>query len=258
MKLVGFSHVYNEEMLLPMWIEHHKQFFDHCVIVDHSSTDSSVELISSLAPEWDIIPSKLLEFDAEATDKEMMEVESSYSADWKIILNTTEFILNRRFREQLRSLEEQFPLIEAFGMRSYCLVDKDLNKPNMNPVFLNHTHGFLDKTHGWNVPRWHRYIHRGENGKYVVGRHGTGLISMLAEDLFLCHLTFAPWPQSYNRKMQIQERIVSDRWKARGVQHLQTPESMFSLYRRHLEVSSDLLQDPTFASLHKEWTDGNS
>ena len=30
-----FSHIYNEEYLLPFWLNHHKNIFDHGVIIDN-------------------------------------------------------------------------------------------------------------------------------------------------------------------------------------------------------------------------------
>ncbi len=35
-----FSHIKNEEDLLPQWLNHHKHMFDHGVIIDFGSTDN--------------------------------------------------------------------------------------------------------------------------------------------------------------------------------------------------------------------------
>ena len=45
MKLTVISGIYNEEYLLPFWLEHHRKIFDHGVIVDWHSTDRSLEII---------------------------------------------------------------------------------------------------------------------------------------------------------------------------------------------------------------------
>jgi len=38
--MILFSHIYNEEYLLPFWLKHHKKIFDHGVIIDNFSTDN--------------------------------------------------------------------------------------------------------------------------------------------------------------------------------------------------------------------------
>jgi glycosyltransferase involved in cell wall biosynthesis len=43
-KVTLISHIYNEEYLLPSWLEHHKNMVDEIVIVDYNSTDSSLEI----------------------------------------------------------------------------------------------------------------------------------------------------------------------------------------------------------------------
>ena len=39
------SHFYNEEYLLPWWLNHHKKYFDYGLMIDYNSPDISVEVI---------------------------------------------------------------------------------------------------------------------------------------------------------------------------------------------------------------------
>jgi hypothetical protein len=84
-------HFYNEEFLLPWWLKHHKHLFDHGIMIDYGSTDSSVAIIKNLCPTWTIRPSRNAFFDPKLIDEEVMEVEKELTG-WRIALNVTEFI----------------------------------------------------------------------------------------------------------------------------------------------------------------------
>lgn len=103
------SHFYNEEMLLPYWIKHHKQIFDHAILINHGSTDRSFDIIKEMAPEWDVIDSSLKEFDALLTDFEVEKVEEKIRG-WKVCLNTTEFLVG--------SLKEVISKYSSLGIKS--------------------------------------------------------------------------------------------------------------------------------------------
>ena len=92
MKKTIITHFYNEEYLLPYWLEHHKNKFDHGVLINHGSNDKSVEIIKNLVPNWEIINSELQYFDAYLTDFEVQKIEENI-AGWKICLNISEFLI---------------------------------------------------------------------------------------------------------------------------------------------------------------------
>ena len=52
------THFYNEEYLLPWWLDHHKKYFDHGILIDYASTDKSVEIIKEICPTWTEVKSK--------------------------------------------------------------------------------------------------------------------------------------------------------------------------------------------------------
>ena len=54
-KRVVISHFFNEAYLLPWWLEHHRQIFDHGVLIDWSSTDGSADICRQLAPGWEVV-----------------------------------------------------------------------------------------------------------------------------------------------------------------------------------------------------------
>jgi hypothetical protein len=89
MKKTIISHFYNEEYLLPWFLNHHKQMFDHGVMIDYHSTDRSVEIIKEICPTWDIVTSRNIDFQADNIDTEVMDIERQIDG-WKIALNVTE------------------------------------------------------------------------------------------------------------------------------------------------------------------------
>lgn len=86
------THFYNEEYLLPWWLEHHKKYFDFGVLIDYQSTDSSVEICKEICPHWQVVPSMHSQFDAAACDFEITFYERQLQG-WRIALTTTEFLV---------------------------------------------------------------------------------------------------------------------------------------------------------------------
>ena len=93
-------HFYNEAYLLPWWLNHHIKIFDHGIMINHKSTDSSVDLIKKIAPHWDIVDTRLSEFDAFMTDLEVMNYEEQIQG-FKIALNVTEFLMPTTSLEEI-------------------------------------------------------------------------------------------------------------------------------------------------------------
>lgn len=85
------SHFYNEEYLLPFWLNHHKKYFDHGIMIDYGSTDNSVEIIKEICPDWEIHPTRNAYFYAPWVETEVLEYEAKIDG-WRVVLNTTEFL----------------------------------------------------------------------------------------------------------------------------------------------------------------------
>lgn len=90
-------HVRNERYLLNWWLQHHKDKFDHGVIVDYHSTDDSMDLVKQITPKWQVVKSVNKDFNAANCDIEIMNIERSiqqqYPYAWMITLNVTEFLI---------------------------------------------------------------------------------------------------------------------------------------------------------------------
>ena len=56
--VILISHFFNEEFLLPYWIQQHAPMFDMAILLDYNSTDRSLEIIRREAPStWKTVPS---------------------------------------------------------------------------------------------------------------------------------------------------------------------------------------------------------
>ena len=106
---------YNEEFMLNHWLKHHKNIFDHGIVLDYKSTDSTLDLIKTIVPNWEVITAKNYQwFDSEINDKEIMECEEKLKG-WKICLNTTEFIVCSDFREKVQKLDNtNYDMVRLF------------------------------------------------------------------------------------------------------------------------------------------------
>jgi hypothetical protein len=228
------SHFFNEEYLLPWWLKHHVKMFDHGILIDHGSTDNSVEICRQIAPHWQVVPSRLKQFDAWLTDFEVMTHELNVPG-WKIALNTTEFIVsNPGLDEVERFLRSQGRMgVAASGM---CMIDKapaETLAPEL-PLVTQKPWAIDDNRFRWRwvrklrgypkSPQRNRFYHCLPNGMYTVGRH-----SSLHSDwdtrlpnLMILHYAYAPWTQRFiERKMQIASKIpAGDIARRLGTQHM--------------------------------------
>lgn len=210
MKRTVISHFYNEEWLLPLWLQHHREIFDHGIMINYGSTDRSVEYIKGLCPSWTIVDSKNKDFDAPPVDKEVEEYEQNLTG-WRVCLNTTEFMIGNYNR-----------LTDSAGhdriyLKQYIFVDMESGKevpvldPSL-PIYHQRKWGYTNDDYSklqslGTVARPPRSIHN-YHAKYpVVGRHfwserGT------YDDLVIFYYGFGSIEEgSLKRRLQIQNMV---------------------------------------------------
>lgn len=255
MELSLVSHFYNEELLIGDWIDYHKKFFDYAILIDHHSTDASVEIAESRLPEgWRIVTSRLTEFDAALNDMEVMEYEKTLPG-WKMALCTTEYLFYPDIRNKLNILERKYPHALAFGSRAVFLVDKTPGLPLETPIWRNRNWGFLydPVIRLLRAGQCWRYMHKADHGHYVVGRHVTDLPHQDVPEFLHLFLFFSPWPQAEQRKLQIQHRIPeSNKLCGWGTQHIVTKAALEERYLEYLKFSSDLFVIPEYSAYYEE------
>lgn len=246
MRLTIISHFYNEEFLLPYWLRHHTQIFDHGILIDYQSTDRSLEIIRELAPDWEIRPSKNAQFDPFALDLEVTDIEQEVKG-WKTVLNTTEFMIHHNLQKAIREVEDKVPECVAIMPAGVIMCDsaEDYDKPlDDRPLYFQRHSGWMEPVppHGSR----HRIIHRAKHGHYGVGRHHTYLQKVIyRNDIFCTWFGWSPYPQVKARKLQIQTRMSKTN-RDLGKEHRLTSEEMDKQFWEQSINAKNLLEDPVY------------
>jgi hypothetical protein len=235
------THFYNEEYLLPWWLKHHLPLFDHGILIDYSSTDSSAEICQSLAPHWRLVRSRNTNFEAIAADFEVMQYECELPG-WKIALNTTEFLCNAKFQALEENMVHQN--LQGCYFDFAVMVDPFPEQtPSYDlPLVAQKHYGFPGDQ---STDNRGRLYHRASTGAYVPGRHTSyqpGLAKATGLGMVLWY-NMSPWTQqTLKRKLQIQTRIPERDKQARlGWQHLTSAEELEEQRRLLLAKAVDLL-----------------
>lgn len=259
-KLTVISHIYNEEYLLPFWLEHHSQIFDHGIIIDYCSTDNSKEIIKRFCPTWEIITTKNLNpdgtpnFKADLIDLEVSEIEKNIKG-FRIVLNTTEFLfLTKDKHDLINSLSEKL----YYFINSYTVLS---NKPNFHPKntveFLNNINIISKQNRPGATP--FRVLHSDPSIKYCIGRHNIDNGSndtRIYDDFnhfFIFWLKFYPFNEAIiKRKLQIQNNIpISDKVQRLGYQHITNYEELSKNFYIELNNSTTSIYNVNKGELMK-------
>jgi len=245
-KLTLISHIFNEEYLLPFWLEHHSQIFDHGIIIDYCSSDHSNEIIKRFCPTWEIIKTKNLNpdgtpnFQADLVDIEVEEIEKNITG-LRIALNTTEFLfLTGDKCDLINSLSEN----AHYFIKSHSVLSNNINfYPKNTLEFLDNINTISKIDRPGATP--YRILHSNPLIKYAAGRHSMHFSGheQIIEDsnhFFILWLKFYPFNEAIiKRKLQIQENIPTiDKIRKHGFQHLVNYEELKNNYYYELNNST--------------------
>lgn len=222
-KKTVITHIYNEEYLLPFWLNHHKNIFDHGIIIDYRSTDNSVKICKEICPSWHIITTRNNDFNSFLVDKEVMDIENLIEG-YKIVLNTTEFLFSSKPLNEFC-----IDSLISYGINVLTPYSLNIYDPDSNISLYNL---LLDTDTKYHLDRYGtRQLHNFKNGNYDVGRHITYNPMIYTNDIYIIWLGFFPLNQKLlNRKLQIKNNIPeSDKQIGNGAQHLYDVEKMLSI-----------------------------
>jgi hypothetical protein len=240
-RITVISHFYNEEYLLPWWLDHHKKLFDHGVMIDYGSTDKSVSLIRKHCPNWEILRSVNNQFNARLVDEEISSVEKGIFG-WRICLNITEFLVGN-----VQSSIENVTSLRSFGCTSYKTLANTIPRggvgipvhvmvdvepevlPDYNkPLIFQKTYGIHFGKGGFKI-RKGRLLHANPGLVYQVGRHYDCNTSVAA----ICWYGWSPFnSRLLERKLQIKKMIPDDdRRLGYGVEHFMSPFELYCEYK---------------------------
>jgi hypothetical protein len=242
--LTVISHIFNEEYLLPFWLEYHSLIFDHGIIIDYLSTDNSLRIINKFCPHWKIIQTRNVNadgtpnFDAALVDREVQEVERTITDGYKICLNTTEFLFfaHRTKEDFVNSLATKL----YYHLSSYSVMTRTSDES----FFPQHTKEFVQSIDCVykDEERYHRILHSDSTINYCTGRHwhyGGDAHTNSYDESKAVILWCGFYPkndQMIKRKLQIQENIPqSDKDAGFGIQHIKNRENIFEMYNKNLQ-----------------------
>jgi hypothetical protein len=264
-------HILNEEYLLNWWLQHHKNKFDHGIIIDYGSTDKSLDLIKTITPNWQIVRSVNKNFRAQDIDIEVMQYESAiqqrYPRAWMITLNATEFLIGNTKR-LLKSYDAKKPckiqkLLPCDVMidtkeQEYTEPDKDISLVEQRTfgmpmdysedTIYNAYSGARDfQSEKDNVMYDNRKMRSMHNfpinyfdtSVWGAGRHYWGTP---CEDFRILWYGYSPFNEKLlKRKLAIQNEIPSeDKAAGNGGQHLLNKETAIHRMHWHRQFSVDL------------------
>lgn len=205
------THIYNEAFLLPIWLRHHREKFDHGIIVDYGSTDNPLEIVRELTPHWEFRNTGLDSFQADVLDSVINSIEQRVVGT-RIVLTVTEFLLGQPRKAERRYLIPQVVLVN---------MDDALQFDPQQPFHKQVTWGVGSDTES-TAPWWSRSMHQvptayGADGS-MTGRHYHGIDNgeYLIYRVSNCYVS----PEMFDRRLQIQHRIPEqDKHRQMGVQH---------------------------------------
>lgn len=258
MNTTVITHFYNEEYLLPWWLQHHQKLFENGILIDYNSTDLSVEICRQLAPNWKVITSRNSMFGAADADSEVMDHEQTVEG-FKMCLNITEFFMT------YCSLEELDKEIES-GVRTYGLPMADIEPENIptydkllveqKPFGIISGYEAFDDGIKNMVPDYFkiygRYLHKDVNGNYSTGRHHSCNNYPNKFDLFTLKFKYSPWNENtIKRLQQFKDKIPSsDLVTETGSQHTRSEEEYIERYKNFAKTAVDLKTDENFLRCH--------
>lgn len=237
MRKTVITHFYNEEYLLPWWLMHHREIFDHGILIDYQSTDRSLEIIKEYCPTWEVVPSRNQQFGAVSCDAEVVDYEKK-TPGWKMCLNVTEFLVGDT--SLLNDVGGQQLIVPC-----YIMLD---NNPDDNDNKLTYNESLLkQKPYGvsYNInnpitkERCCRAVHNKQSISYTTGRHFLEPNCMNMQVLWYGYSPLSE--KTMKRKLQIQGKIPdSDKSQGFGHHHFTNESKLMDNYNRYLPLVQDL------------------
>lgn len=225
--MIIISSFYNEEYLLPWWLEHHKKIFKHGVLFDYFSTDNSATIIKKMCPTWEIRKTRNKDWDFPANDREYMDAEREFKG-YKIVLTTTEFLVG--------NLPDLPDTPTAYSIPFVRLVDNEPEKtPTYDRSLIKQKHTAYIEKNDWNK---RRFLHNYPDGQYGIGRHITKL-KTIDIPMRIYKYVYSPWTEEFiKRKLQMKDHVNPENIKRGwGRHHVWDREKLETEYQKALKTS---------------------
>ena len=256
------THFYNEEYLLPFWINHHKKLFDYGIMINYHSTDRSLEICKELCPpHWKIVDSINYDFNSRSCDDEVKYHESTVDG-FKIALTITEFLFTPMALNDINHhmLLNNINYIQTTGV---CMVDmfpddlptydRPLIEQKHHGMIRNYTDPVYNMDKNTYDHFYSRSYHNDICGKYSAGRHWLmDCESTKVDYIFTLKYKYCPWNEfTIKRIQQFASKIpfVDINYNI-GVPHLQTENQHQYVHNHFLMTAHDLKEDTKFLNAY--------
>ena len=243
-KFTLFTTVLDGEPLLPYWLEHHRQLFDHGVVVLYPSKDNSKNIIKKMCPDWDIVkPVHAPNYSCAGADKEVMTQEAKHKG-WKMALNVTEFAVTQSLAKVVKNVSRETRCIipqDAAVMVDTPQTVNDRLDPTVPLLFQKH-YGLFSKDYPLWKCRHNRQLHRDVHGNYDVGRHHSRVKPFAKSPLlYISWFVWSPYKDIRERKLAVQNQLPRiDIGAKRGWQHLVSGKEQDERFRKVSVIAYDL------------------
>lgn len=225
-------HFYNEEYLLPWWLNHHKNIFSHGLMINYGSTDSSIELIKKICPTWEIVDTRNEYFGAIEIDQEIQEYEKNIEGQ-RIVLNVTEFLVGNFSKIQNTNHDLLIGMASMVDAPDLDSVYPDIKKPLTSQRMWGQN-PFKRLSSGA------RLLHSNKNIRYPVGRHYWNAV--VTDDFMILRYKHSPWNDHFiKRKMQIaKKQPANDLARGWGIHHQLDKDGLGEEKLQYSKMSEDL------------------
>lgn len=226
-----FTHFYNEEFLLPLWLTHHKKYFHYGVLIDYGSTDRSVEIIKDICPHWTIIKSENPKFDAIDCDREIMNYENQLPIGlFRIAITCTEFVVGDVNKLMSTTFKQNGVWQWLLPVTVFSGYDPNGSLSNTIPLWEQVKMGIP-----WEKVNHHRSLHNYPGVVYTGGRHYHGPINQTDAAIFK-YSNVLVGKEMIQRRLQITDRVSERDREAGWAQHNSlTTNSMEQWYKTNIE-----------------------
>lgn len=207
------SHIYNEEFLLPFFIDRHYGKFDRGIILDFGSTDQSLNILKEKAPEWTVVDCSDEVFDALKLDDLVHSIEEKTRGVCLALTVTEFFVGDPRFISQ----EMVLPCYSLLRTDTDPQIEQGRSFHETYKFGISPFRAYSNPKTEWLLRLKGRKI-RSTKDRYPIGRH----YQVLGKSPFLIYrvANCLASNEMIERRLQIQERIpLSDRELGFGVQH---------------------------------------
>lgn len=244
---------YNEEWILPWWLNHHKEIFDHGIIVDYHSTDRSREIVKEICPTWEVRISRNPDYQADNVDAELMDIERSLDG-WRMCLNAPELLIGD-YSTLTNDSNQQLLMPQTL------FIDRDYTGPLTydKPLWEQKKYGISYKNpqntrHNLYIHRPPRSIHNMPVVYEAVGRHYYR--PHTTEKLAIFYFGWCPMTDDQlKRKLQIQTQLpLIDRLRGYGLHNVTTKETiLYNMENEYIPLSTDLTEEiEYYTALHNK------